>query len=113
MLKVAPLSTVVSSPQRTSFDEEEKEKERIFPSTVPYIQNHLVTKTKTHDQDFPLFSSSLLTMPRDVPLSLYRLVLLSVYWYYFEPILYCHFPHALSISFSEDNNDHDVPFDEP
>jgi hypothetical protein len=42
MFKVASLSIVVSTnPQRT-FDDEEKEEERILPSTVPHIQNHMV-----------------------------------------------------------------------
>jgi hypothetical protein len=45
-LKVTSLSTIVSTnPQRTTFDEE-KEKERIFPSTFPHIQNRMVIAQK-------------------------------------------------------------------
>jgi hypothetical protein len=48
MVKVTSLSDIVStSAQRTSFDEEKEEK-RIFPSAVPHIQNHMVTKNKIH-----------------------------------------------------------------
>ena len=53
MLKVASLSTIVSTnPQHTSVDKE-KEKERIFPSTFPHIQNRMVITRKhaNHDQD--------------------------------------------------------------
>jgi hypothetical protein len=45
-LKVTSLSAIVSTnPQRTAFDEE-KEKERIFPSTFSHIQNHMVITQK-------------------------------------------------------------------
>ncbi len=54
MLKVTSLSIIVpTDPQCTPFNEE-KEKEGIFPSTFPHIQNRMVIKTKTHvvyDQD--------------------------------------------------------------
>ena len=45
MLKVTSLSTIVSTNPQFNEDEEEEE-ERIFPSTVPHIQNHMVTKPK-------------------------------------------------------------------
>jgi hypothetical protein len=45
-LKVTSLSTIVSTnPQRTTFGEE-KEKERIFPSTFSHIQNRMVITQK-------------------------------------------------------------------
>ena len=79
MFKVASLSTIVSTnPQRT-FDKE-KEKERIFPSTFPHIQNRMVI-TRKHMlimiRTSHLLIWAILATPLVIfPLSLYPLVLL-------------------------------------
>ena len=44
MFKVTSLSIVVyTNQERTTFDEEKEE--RILPSTVPHIQNHMVNSS--------------------------------------------------------------------
>jgi hypothetical protein len=77
MLKVTSLSTIVSTnPQRTTFDEE-KEKERIFPSTFSHFQNRMVIIQKTHaihDQDI---SSSRLGLSCDTSCNIPSIIISS------------------------------------
>ena len=104
MLKVTSLSTIFfTNPQRTSFNEE-KEEERILPSTVPHIQNRMVTKTK-----LIMIRTSFLAIPLVmIPLSLYPLV-------FAISVLLCArsvLPYSTCFPkpFFVDNDDHDVPF---
>ena len=103
--KVTSLSSTVSTNPQL---DEEKEKERIFPSTFSHIQNRMVITQKKH-MPFMIRNSHLLILGLscDTSCNILSIIisssLLSVYCFVHD--LYWHFPHALP-SFFVDNDDH-------